>query len=548
MQKTKLIDCSQNDIDDFIKSSQLPNKLPRFGKLSAYWFFYNGSQYSEYKYDWDGIGIKPGMSIGEYETAVIHGPTIGAGPLAGMYVPLRARKPNIKDNIAKEVVNGFTSYIFGHRKFPKLDVKTDDPDLKEQVLAYYEDLIKKSRLHLKAILARTYCGSMGSVVLVLNYTGATPIIDVYDARFCVPLWADKRNAILAAIEIRYPLKTEEIIITDDGNKTAPQTMKYNQTIWERRVITMTSDTLYQSRIDRDAKAEVENPKWIIQGEPIKFDYGFVPALWIQNGIERETMDGVSDYAGEMDDIDEVNRLGSAADKSIFANMDPTLVVGLSPEDLRKQQGQGIRKGNGIAITVGEQGSASYLEIKGDGIRLGLDRANDIRSRIYKICHYVPLDAEKMQALTAQSGVSMKTLLSEMFSKLDIDRVIWGEVILNILDMFATMQSKGQTVTSKVVKVFKRIFGQLEDVQKLPAPQGDYTIDLVWGDYIEPTRTEQKEVVDMATELTGGGSAIIDDQTAVELVSKVLPVNPDQVRKNKEDQEKNRQDKIKMGME
>jgi hypothetical protein len=444
-------------------------------------------------------------------------PTV-TGQANGIYTPIAARRPSDNVFIAQEIVEGFTSYLFGHRKFPKLS--TDD----ETTTQYMEDLKKISNLESELKVARNIAGAEGTSVLVLNFSDK-PIIDAYEGRFCTPLWANKRQSELAALDIMYEIK-KEIVQNEKQDDINGKTIQneYKQTVYERRLITSTYDITYRSLPNPQSLVEELIPtKWETRSI-VNYNLDFVPAIWIKNYPNSDSIDGTSDYEDLLDDIDTINRIESAITNSIYINLDPTLILGISQDDLKKQGGRPVKTGSGIALVVGEKGSASYLEISGTGIELAQTRSKEKQRLAFRRAHYISLDPEKFVGENL-SGTALLTLLSEMFSVLDERREIWGNVISKVLNMF--------------IKLHK---AQGSEVLKLPDVPDNLKINIQWSSFVETTAIEKKAIADTVTELLGGMPAI-DRETAIEIIAKTFGLDAKIIKDRMQQQD---QDQLQIG--
>ena len=516
----KLIDCTQDELNTFISTPHNPSKLDRFKKLSIYWSYYKNIQYNGLQYDWSGrkidqVGMNDIIKMAEaYPTT--------NGQASGFYTPLVGRRPSDHVFVAQEIVEGFTSYLFGHRKFPKITTNDEDID------KYITKLKKKSHLeaHLKA--ARNIAGSSGTAVLVLNFADS-PAIDVYEGRFCTPIWAQKRSNELAGLEIMYEVSRE--IVQNEKQDTTTGKMiqnQYQQVVYERRVVTQTSDTTYRSKPNKSSPVAEDDPTIWEQRSQTTYKLDFVPAIWIRNTADSMEIDGESDYEGLLDDIDTINRLESAISSSLFANLDPTLVMGISPEDLKKQGGRPIRTGSGVALIVGKGGNAFFLEINGEGIKIAQTRSKEKQRIVFKRAHYISLDPEKFVGENL-SGTALITLLAEMYSVLDDKREQWGRIFVEIIEMFIKMHQAMGSIALE-----------------LPTIPKDLEIQLQWSPFTELSATEKKALSDSITELLGGMPAI-DQESAVSLVASIFGLDAKTIQKRIEKQRQDNEQKQRMAL-
>ncbi len=519
------INSQPEDVEPFLKNSLPPENLPRYKKLLRYKSYYDGHAYDGYQYDWNGYDIsiqEAGHTSAESSAKWAQTyPTIG-GNAQGIYTPLHMRKPSSQWNIAKEIVEGFTAYLFGIKRFPQIKIaqsgEVDDNQNEQQEL---DELTKDIDLETNMTVSRNIAGASGTSVIVMTQDVKTqkPILDVYDGRFCIPLWADRRHFVLNALIIQYPIRIEEII-TQEANKEKGTIAKgYKQRIWERRVLQIGSDTVYESKVDKNSPTEVLTPEWTQKYKNTN-TLGYIPAFWVQNYPNTEEMDGLSDYAGEytLDEMDMINRMESACDKAVIGNINPTLVIKTTPEMMGKALGAGgaVRTGAGTAIIVGEKGDVMYLEVSGDSIKLGQERAKEKARKIFKQAHYISLDPEKFIGENL-SGTALQTLLTEMFTQLGMYRRIWAKVIIGIIEIAYDMMGKS-----------------------LKTPP-----TLQYGKYTEPSDADIKNIADSLQVLTGG-EQIMDTETALEIIAKYIDIDVKKTTNRIEEKRQQAIDESKMG--
>ena len=541
--QTKLKDTTPQEVQNFVENSQDPKEdINRFARLVTYRAFYEGQQYEHYKYNWDG---QPrGNSIDQNDileeeryrwsgsqSAAYATPTIN-GQMSGFYIAQTERKPSITFDIATEITDGFTDYLFGHSKFPIITVKTGaenkqiESNENNSYAVFVKSILGNKELMLQLLQAREYAGSYGTVVIVLSGTDEL-VIDVYEPQWCIPLFADRRRHILAALEIRRPIRKEKVHYKNSA-VNAQETKTYDQQIWERRVITTTSDTIYENVPGEGITKNIDNPqKWKLIFS-IKHDLGIVPAIWVLNMPDKNHKDGRPDYHQCLNSIDKVNEFSSAIAGSLFANMDPTLILGVSPEDFKGNQ---VRKGSRHAIVVGKGGSASYLEIDGKGIELAEEERSRMIMRICKRAKYVSLDIDALSGALIKdlSGTALRTLMYEMFSKLDTMRVIWEDIIERIVKISYALANPDEVLS-------------YENISQIP-----FELIFKWGQYVESAPSEIKTMTDSVSSLTGG-MPVLPIKTARNLVAQQYKISEDQIEKDADDEAAEKQNNENQGVD
>lgn len=507
---TAWVDTTPIDVRKFQDTTADPMLNPRAREIELYESYFEKSQYNSITYNWDGEAL----ASRDFRTPPSNAALVPApGLIQGFYVPMRMRRPSVTRDVAAQVVKGFTSLLFGEGKFPQFTVPENDAAT--EFLKKFSDQV---RLQAVSIEARNKGGSAGSVVVVLSLGQYGFRLDTFSPRYCRPLFMERRTSTLAAVEIRY--RYEDWY--DSGNG-----LEWSK-LWYRRVITTEVDVTYKptpveekvsttqatqgvqstgpktqfkdSGAGRAAAPNVGTVQRDIPEDKIEWEeqsrvehnLGYCPALWIRNMPGSDSVYGLSDYEGQLDKIDSVNRMESAIDKSLFANLDPTLILGMRPDDLKG----GIQKGSHTAICVGESGHATYLEIKGDGIKLAMENAEKRTHEIYKSCEWVDIDPEKVTA-GMHSSPALRFVFTRSLNKASALRTQYGDgMLLRIAYMALDMRRRATDLIDALKKSDAEAKGAASMIEELGDPgQDDIHPVLDWGDWFSPSPDDIKSAAE-----------------------------------------------------
>ena len=472
------------------------------------------------------------------------GRVINAGPVnqqqfisekASTFIPLRLRRPSSPVRMAKMIVDAFTALVFGDNKFPAIKVHGDaeSEDFKEA-------LIKDGDLALKFVQARNYGGSMGTVGISWRYKDGLPRNRVQNAKnLWVQEWVDRDQLIPAWVTQIYKDSVDEWNFT---------TRRYEKNVyWYRRDWTLDEEVIF-SPIPYEGKKEPDWLQYLDQTKTIRHNDGICHLVWVQN-FPSEDIDGVSDFAGQLEACEALDMLNSVLFRGTTLNLDPTVLLKMDPE-LLKISG-GIHMGSDNALVVGTDGNASYMELTGSAAEVGLKLQTQQRQNILDATQCVIPNPDQVAAGSV-SAVALKTIYRPMIARGGVLRTQYGEALRRLL----TQQSIVARIRSKeTVSISSAIGGQEEQVIPFVTltPRADETpiigddgkktgevsiefkervpgeidaIDLKWSEWFPPTPAD---IAQSATtlQLATGGKCFISKQSAVEKFAGDIGLDPDE---------------------
>lgn len=473
-----------------------------------------GRQYDHLKYDWNG----------NYQSYAD-----GADISPGWYVPLKHRKPAVRLEVPRLIVSRFSAMLLGEDRFPQISVEGDD-----EAEDYVNALSEEAHLKIKMQEARDKGGASGTAVLSFAFLDGKPRLQVHRSKHMHILrWAD-RYELRPAVALKCYRYMKRVF---DGGKIKEKPYYYIR-LW-----TETAEIVWEPVTEEMAKSG----KWVddVQSYPVQHDYGECPVYWIQNLPDSDREDGLSDFAGMLDNFDEINRLYSAMSKGTIANVDPTLVV---MEDPQNNNGS-LKKGSENAIFA--KGGAKYLELSGTSIQTARDLVRVMLQYCLDVSGVVLGDAEKISG-AAKSAAAMRLLYQPMINQCDKLRAQYGQqgIIPLLTGMLKAAKrigstqpgpiittSDGRRVQQKPVVILEpRIETEYVDIEdemgestgekqkkvrmKERSPGSSERITLKWPPYFKPT---QQDVSAAVTAAAGARGVLISPKTATKSVQNMYAI-------------------------
>ena len=341
---------------------------------------------------------------------------------AGEYVPLRERRPSVRNNLCRTVVDDSVSLLFSEGNFPTLEM--DGAERKTALLR----LTKELRLNEVMIDAATR-GAVGSVAILLRVLECRAFLNVMDTTYLTPQWNNAApDTLISVTEKRKvdgkALQAAGYAITDDDGATL---------FWFQRVWDVNGETWFLPwKVAEDA---MTTPA-VDAEKSISHQLGFVPIVWIRNLPGGDEIDGKCTFPDEAIDTQiEIDYQLSQAGRGLKFMSDPTLVI-------RNEASAGapMVKGAANAIMVGHDGDAKLLEISGDSTTAVMSYVTHLREVALEAMHGNRASNEKMSA--AQSGRAMELLNQALIWLADRLRISYGEgAILDLMSMIVRASNK-----------------------------------------------------------------------------------------------------------
>ena len=485
--------------------------------------YYLCTQHDGKRYDFDGR-----LLAGWGNPRTPSQPLI-TGERVAWYVPLSERRPSAPYRIGKSIVTSFTRLVFGEHRFPQLQVRGD-----EDAQDFVNAIVKHSDLKTVMIRARNIGGGSGAVGLSWCYYDGKPCVSVHNPKdICIYEWENRSKFI--------PKHVSEITLVSKEEFDHKKKIYVRNWYWFRRDWLPDADIVFKECLFEQG---VE-PNWEPDYEKsVAHKDGCIHFVWIQN-YPDEDMDGVPDYEGVYEDMDELDVMFSTISRSTKVNLDPTLVLRM---DYDLVQRMGVRKGSDNALTVGPNGDAHYMEMSGSGISAAITVFKELRSIILETAQCIIVDPNVIAA-QGVSSVALKAIYSPMLGECDIRRTQYGaglnRLVTDMLRVAQRMFATGGVALSideqgnqheqeadfeitfpmrmKTVQVHDPITGDVvgeKEVLRPHHPGTNCEIELVWGAYFNPTPDDQQKIVGTMAQATGGAPSL-SQESAVQIVASSL---------------------------
>ncbi|MDE8343108.1 MAG: phage portal protein [Acidocella sp.] len=329
----------------------------------------------------------------------------------GEYIPLRSRKPSVRYNLCRVVVEDSVSLLFGDAHFPTIE--SDDP----AVTALCTKIVSDTRLT-QVMTEAALRGSVGSVAILMRILETKLYFTVLDTTYLTPRWDPMRPGVLLGVTERYKVLGSDLV-AQGYDISDPLALHWFERSW-------------------DATGEYwQVPYAVGQPKPdpaldlsrsVEHRLGFVPIIWIKNLPGGDQTDGACTFRPAVETSIEIDYQLSQAGRGLKYSSDPTLLI-KEPA----MSGQEIIKGAGNALIVSEKGDARLLEIGGTAAAAVIDYVRTLREFALESIHGNRSDASRLSA--AASGRALELMQQGLVWLANNLRVSYGEAgILPLMQM------------------------------------------------------------------------------------------------------------------
>ena len=121
---------------------------------------------------------------------------------AGEYIPLSSRRPSVRTNLCRTVVDEAVSLLFGDTHWPGL--VTDDARVAHAMSTFASQTRLASLLMEAARL-----GSVGSVAILFEVSAGVPKLSVLETAYLTPFWDDATGELLR-VEERFLVRGRDL--------------------------------------------------------------------------------------------------------------------------------------------------------------------------------------------------------------------------------------------------------------------------------------------------------------------------------------------------
>lgn len=401
---------------------------------------------------------------------------------AGEYVPLRQRRPSVRYNLCRLVVQDIVAMLFGEGRFPA--VESGSKATTEALAA----IIAESKMP-QAMLDAALRGSVGSIVVHLRILNGRVFWDVLDTDYLTPQYDPSAPDTLLSVTERYKVRGH--VLAAQGYAIHEDQMQ--AWFWFMRVWDAQAETWFEPWPVADAQATPTPDK----RRTTRHDLAFVPMVWLRNLPGGTGIDGACTFAAAIDTAIEIDYQLSQGGRGLKYSSDPLLVV----KEPAAADSSFVRSGNN-AMIVSEGGDAKLLEIGGSAISAVIEYAKFLREIAIESIHGNRSSADRVSA--AQSGRALEMLHQPLIFVADQLRIAYGEDgILSLMRMVAmASRSHPLTVSGKRVPAMD--------------PAG---LTLRWPPWFTATAHDQQATAAVLTTLRSGG--LMSRETGVRLADAIL---------------------------
>lgn len=421
----------------------------------------------------------------------------------GEYVPLRDRRPNVRFNLCRLVVDDAVSLLFSEGHFPTPDLGDEAEASKAALVA----LIKGAKLN-DVMLEAATIGSVGSVAIHMRVLkqgdGATNRVffKPHATGFLTPTWDPANPDVLLKITERYKVVGSAL----EAAGYAIPALNLRSWFWFQREWDQSAETWFLPKLLKE-----EGPMVVDAEKTVTHNLGFVPWYWVKNlpgklkliatdgspDLRWSDDDGACTFAAAIEAMIEIEYQLSQAGRGLKYNMDPWLLL---KEPAAPVGGETFVKQPTTALVVGPEGDAKLLELGGSAFTVVLDYVKALRDLGLENVHGNRADSQKLSA--AQSGRAMELMNQALIWLADRLRVSYGEgALLSLLRM--------------VVKAHATFPITIGD-EVLPPIDPASKIALRWPAWYAPTAADRTATAGALKTLKDGG--MISAETGVKTIA------------------------------
>lgn len=441
-------------------------------------------------------------------------------------VPLRDRAPAVQSHLPRTAGMRLVHMVFGERSFPNITCTGGGYGVllsKEDVAAIsalITELAVASDLPAAARSLLVEGLKVGTSVSLQNLCEGVPHIRIFPAKWCTPTFDQRGRVTAMVIEYKYP----------DPNVSG-------QFCWYHREINGSLDRVWQP-----VPVTATPPEWSKLPLASEALVEFTSVTWTRCLAEKVdegvSLDGHALCDGLEDEIEALDLLLSQHYRTAGYNGDPQVVrIGLDvgeegsapapmgeqgreaqfswfnsflPEALRRSVGGGgsaIKKGPNKIWDLPTGSDAKLLESNGKPAEILEGSMAELRRVITDAMGVVLADPAVM-GKGELSARALALLQGPTLDTCDNLRAEYGKAILDILCQFLRLCAGPEAATSGVhlaswegarSALSKLWVARPDGTQVWVAP----TLNLAWGEYVEPAWSDISAAVDATSKATGG---------------------------------------------
>lgn len=396
----------------------------------------------------------------------------------GDYVPVHHRRPSVRYNLCKIVVNDSVALLFGDGRFPTIVTGDADAD------AVIADIIDETGL-CEVMQEAAFRGSVGSIAILMRVLDGRLFYDVMDTTYLTPTWNPKAPDTLQSVTEKYKIQGSDVAAMGHSVTDADMGAWY----WFQRIW----DCDAESRYIPWKVADQNQVPLIDEAESVQHELGFVPIVWIKNLPSADPIDGACTFTAAIDTQIEIEYQLSQAGRGLKYSSDPLLLL---KEPANSELDGPIVRSAANAVIVSEKGDGKLLEINGTASAAVVEYVKALREMAMETIHGNRSSADKANA--AQSGRALEMLHQPLIWLADKLRTSYGtRGLLPLIRMAAAARSK----------MAMKLFG--DEMSKLPK---GHRYKLHWPPWFHPTIHDMGQTAARISGLYGDG--LLSRETAL----------------------------------
>ncbi len=390
---------------------------------------------------------------------------------AGEYIKLADRKPSVRYNLSKIVVDDSVSLLFGEARFPKIvcEDRASAEELKQIVdETGLDDVMQEA----------AFRGSIGSVAVWMRVLENRLFFDVMDTLYLTPTWRPEAPDTLQSVTEQYKVRGDALKAIGYDIPDSDAGVQF----WFRRVWDDQNETWY---LPWKVNPRPGDPgPQIDEAKSVNHRLGFVPIVWIKNLPGGDAIDGLCTFKPAIETQIEMEYQLSQAGRGLKYSSDPTLLI----KDPASEEGAPVIKGGSNALVVDEKGDAKLLEISGRASEAVIKYVETLRQMALESIHGNRSSADKLAM--AQSGRALEILHQPLIWLADKLRTSYGTRALLPL--------------VKMAIAARRVYPlRLNNRDMIQFPT-DLRVSLNWPDWFHPTMTDKAQEGERVIRLYSGG--------------------------------------------
>jgi hypothetical protein len=404
----------------------------------------------------------------------------------GEYIPLRQRRPNVRYNLCRIVVEDSVSLLFSEGHFPSLD---SDNEIVRDAL---NNLLRQAKIN-QVMTEAAIRGSVGSVAVLMRVLDDQIRLQVLETTYLTPVWSPRDPDTLLKVVERYKLPGGMLV--DNGYALPDSSLVY----WFQREWNADCETWYTPTPVGGAL-----PSQVDLERTFRHGLGFVPVVWIRNlpgwPATQDGSDGACTFQAAIESQIEIDYQLSQAARGLKYSSDPTLLI---KEPARTDAHN--PPGAGHALVVSEKGDAKLLEIGGTASSAVIEYVRTLRELALESVHGNRASADRLT--TAQSGRALEMMNQGLLWLADNLRVSYGE--------------NGIIALARLILRASQVFDLKCMGQPVPALDETANLSLRWPSWYPPTAEDRQK--DAQTIGTLSEKGLMDLRVAATLIGEMFSV-------------------------